>query len=146
MTRRKRAIDEHYIRKASDETVNDSSTYQNDDDLKFAVGTNETWLAIFVIRFTTGSTPDIKFQLSIPSGTSGGLFSGIALDGTTYASFFGSVAVRGPGGAEATAVIHVTLRTSGTGGNAILQWAQNTANASDTKVLADSSLMAWRLD
>jgi hypothetical protein len=145
MTRRKRAIDEHYVRKASDETVNNSADLQNDNDLLFPVGTNETWAFNIFLIHNSGTTPDIKFAMSVPSGASS--FSschGVNVGGTTYVAAM--PATLAGTGSNHPGEIHGVVRTGGTSGNVILQWAQNIANSSDTKIIANSILMAWRVD
>lgn len=142
MTRRKRAIDEHYVRKASDQSVNNSSGLQNDSALLFAVGANETWTFTSILNTNSGTTPDIKFALSVPSGAAS--FSLLHGDfGGTYVAKM-PAALNGVG-ADTPAMITGVVRTSTATGNVTLQWAQNVANVSDTKVLADSVLMAWRV-
>ena len=44
-------------------------------------------------------------------------------------------------GTPSVALINGTLVTGGTAGTAVLQWAQNTQNASDTKLLTGSVML-----
>ena len=143
MTRRKRAIDEHYICKAADETVNNSDTLQDDDDLLFPVGASQTWAFTLWLYVTSGTTPDLKVAIIVPASTTGGA---IVVDEiqTLWIGLGGSGgAVAGQGGARAIVIQGMAKIT--TAGNVKLQWAQNTADASDTKILAGSSLIAWRI-
>ncbi len=57
--------------KGSDETVTNSSTLQNDDDLYFTIGANETWEIVSQLEAKTGSGGDPKLlvAITIPSGT-----------------------------------------------------------------------------
>jgi hypothetical protein len=141
------------IRKASAETVNNSTTLINDADLKVRLDANETVSALASIRYSSGATPDIKFTFTVPagasimwSGTNGGRWntSGtwVAMDhiissGTTLA-LFGS-------GGQRWVHFWVDVINGATPGNLQLQWAQQTADASDTKVYDRSTLMVWRL-
>ncbi len=137
--------------KAADETVNSGSTgstLQNDDDLLFAVGVNEEWLVeVFLLR-NTGATPDWKFQWSVPASCTidgectehvGGSWGGEAF------SEAAAVAIIDGGGADIPTSMWGIVRVAGTAGNVQLQWAQNTADAGDTKVLRGSMLVARRI-
>ena len=149
MTRRKRAIDEHYVRKASDETIDTSTTLQDDDELLFPVGANETWAFTIWLRYVSGATPDIKFTITVPSGASGD-FRLIGRDSTGSAiaasQAAGATEVAFGAVSRETAIMQGTVRTGATPGNVTLQWAQNTSDGGNTTVEADSVLMAWRVD
>jgi|1_EtaG_2_1085319.scaffolds.fasta_scaffold01904_12 hypothetical protein len=146
MTRRKRAIDEHYVRKASDETISSSTTLQADNELLFPVGINETWAFTICILFNSGTTPDFRLDFeSLPSGAAGNYTIVYAPTVQTSAALNNSLVVPGTG-SDAMILLHGQVRTSAAAGNISLFWAQNTSNAGDTKVLADSILMAWRVD
>ena len=141
-----------YIRKPSDETVNNSTTLQDDDDLQFAVGAGESWEVLVLLQVTqTSQTPDIKFNWDYGAGT-----------GSTYTTYWGANTATGGsllnvGQAISTSFsidhvlatgIPIVLRVLAfvtTAGTLKLQWAQNTATVADTKVLANSILLARRI-
>ncbi|MEZ6330645.1 MAG: hypothetical protein R3B12_01370 [Candidatus Saccharimonadales bacterium] len=54
--------------KTTNETVNNSATLQNDDELKFSIGADETWTYRFVLQANSGTTPDFRFAVTAPSG------------------------------------------------------------------------------
>lgn len=133
--------------KSADETVNNSSTLQNDDHLTFAIAANEIWAFTFMGMFLSGTTPDIKFTFSVPSG---------AIFRYWDAQNFMTVSNNGDGldtqsvlsGNGTTVVMDDVLGMVTNGANAgsvTLQWAQNTANASDTKLLKGSYIIAHKL-
>ena len=140
------------VLKASDETVNNSNALQNDDDLLFAIGANEDWIFQFSIFYD--STAYFKFAITVPAaGTfliwgvgqayySSGAFvyaSAITASGT-------SRAVQGGGAGTAKhTIITGSVSNGANAGNVQLQWAQSTAEATDTKVLAGSSLTTWEV-
>jgi len=136
------------VRKTADETVNFSVTYQNDDELLFAVGANEVWVGQFVLKVAIKAASDIKAVLSVPAGANYELwFHG---DPTQTA---GEVAVLGQGvsgipryTSDATIgiIIEFLVNVGGTAGNVILQWAQASAVAENTQILTDSYLIAWK--
>ncbi len=59
--------------KGSDETITNSTTLQNDNDLSFSIGANETWEVVVQLDPTTDGedddAPDMKVAVTIPSGT-----------------------------------------------------------------------------
>lgn len=141
------------VRKTSDETVNNSASLQDDDALLFAIGASEAWLFEFSCFYDTGTTPDIKFAITCPASptliywTASGLDAtgGMRNDSTTQTSSGSSTTHDGQGSGT---IRHTTLKgiivNGANAGNVTLQWAQNTANGSNTIVKAGSYLMAWR--
>lgn len=141
------------IRKLSNETVNNSSTLQDDDDLWWTVGASEVHHFRAVIRWTSNATADIKFGFTVPASctmewniqsvldgaTAGGTPTGLNAAGGTSAR----------GGGAGTPVLAALLEgwvfNSSTAGTVQMQWAQNTQDASDTIVKANSLIHVTRL-
>lgn len=140
------------ITKAADETVNNSTSYQDDDELILPVLANEQWFIICAVRSISSNTADIKLQWTLPAGAVWrgdrrfwnessvaqnhphlDLTSGTAMAGQVSASFSG---------------VHYIgiLTVAGTAGDVALQWAQNTLEASNTVVKASSCILAWKLN
>ena len=153
-----------WVIKSADETVNNSAAFQNDDHLVFVCATNTSYFVdgLFLLN-AASTTPSFKFQWTVPSGASmfwgpisrSGVgagdtsvyWSGHALGGTaeallTEASTTTIQSLNGTTGLTMKAIV----RCAGTGGNVQLQWAQNTANASDSKLLKDSHLQVRKLN
>jgi len=129
-------------RKTADETVNNSATLQNDNDLAWAVEADTVYDLRLLLGMNSGTTPDFRLAWTYPTGLTM-FWSTIAknasavvaiTDGlieTTTATYDGQ-------GARSPIYIDGLVVVGGTPGTLQLQWAQNTANASDTKVLAGS--------
>ena len=139
-----------FVRKTADEIVNNSTTLQNDDALLAALVANEVVAFQCAIHLTSGVTPDIKVAFTVPSGaTLRWGMTGNADPSTNQTS----VGATGTGilGHAAGVTLPGHLLLSGTvvnganAGNLQLQWAQNTADASDTTVLANSWLRVDRI-
>lgn len=141
--------------KTANESVTSSVTLQNDDALFLSVDTNAQYYVSCLIYCDGASTGDIKIQFNGPaSATFTGLVNGLSLgasDGTgdqvasidiATAKSFGLA-----GGAGVTRPLHVsgTLITAGTSGTFQLQWAQDTSDATATRVMAGSHLMLFRI-
>lgn len=137
--------------KSADETVNSAgsgSTFQDDDELLFAVAANGVYLARWFILHNSGTTPDIKFQFTVPSGA---LLEGNAtytnFNNTLVMATFNASSSQGAAGqAEDTLIIFEThIVVNSTPGNVTLQWAQQTSDAGDTKVLENSLILGQRI-
>lgn len=129
--------------KTADETVNNSATLQNDDFLSWAVAANATYLLRLQLFYSTAATPNIKIGWTFPASltmkvgvigidTTSAFVSNSGYDQTTVISF-------GPGTSpERMVVVFARVNVSATAGTLQLQWAQNTANASNT-IIRDGS-------
>lgn len=133
------------VYKSADETVNDSAVLQDDDHLLFAVGANEVWHYEVGLNAVSGLTPDFKFKWVVPDSTTM-KWSTFAITSTGTAELDEtSELVVGGTSANRWILFQGTISVSSTAGNIQLQWAQNTQDASDTKVLKGSYIIAHRL-
>lgn len=139
--------------KDADETVNNSVSFQSDDDLNgsnFAI--NEIWAFRYVLIVTAGSaTPDLKYRLNANAGAAAIYYR---------SNGYGTAGSMGDGyaNASATSVAHTGAETdyqiviegvivngAVTGGGIDFQWTQNTATAVDTTVKKGSYVTFTRL-
>lgn len=141
------------VRKTADEIVNNSAAVQNDDHLLLALDATAMYRFEFDLFFDAHASADLKIAITVPAGatlrwwTPGGLnnagtgwgMSTITASGTTR-----DFEANGVGTIRALRIIGF-VETAGTAGNLQLQWAQNTANASDATVRENSSLVAYKL-
>lgn len=132
------------VRKTADQTIDTSETFVNITNLVQAVGANEVWVLTFFLLFNSGTTPDIKWNLTVPSG---GNAEGYMNDyKNAIATVREASAISWPcDGDNTLAVMDVVIKNSSTAGNVQLQFAQDTSTASNTKVLEDSCIKAIRL-
>ena len=135
--------------KAADETVNNSATLQNDDDLVFAVAANEEWVIELLILFGYDPSGDLKWKFSVPAGCG---IDGIYFDGLTGSGTLGQFFVESDteifnaaSGSSGQLFIRALVRVGGTAGNVQLQWAQNSAHASNLTFKKASTLLARRI-
>lgn len=148
----------------ADVTKNNSTVLSNATGLSIPLAANATYGLDGWLHWTSNPTADIKFQYTYPAGTTG-WWAGIGpavlpapLVGQERINYtdFGSVSIAGPlafaGDDEFTATVYVSaiprgyIVTSSTSGNLQLQFAQNTANVSNTILRAGSHLRVTRLD
>lgn len=145
-------------RKSADQIVNNSTTLVNDTHLSFSVLANDVWFFQAWLVIDSGTTPDIKFGWTLPASATmrwGYLgadpaaslpaWQGVGGTAPTLATT-GTVVQAGSGAGTAIGTAFAAIAAiAGTAGTVQLQWAQNTLNASDTKVLANSALVGCRL-
>lgn len=137
------------IRKTADETVNNSSTFQNDDHLFFAMAVNEVWELKLHLRHIGNTTADIKFTFSIPVGATI-IFRYVGddpagtVDESNQMTAGNTIAVYGTNVNWLTEITAIVVNGANAG-NCQLQWAQNTAAVVDTKLLINSFMEARQL-
>lgn len=142
------------IVKAAGETVNNSDTFQDDDELFFSVGANEIWLINYnVLIDILRAASDAKFRLTLPAGASSRFFSHSPREvaaGNDFKSYgvnaqSGSITVlTSADDSLAAATFWAIVKMGGTAGVCMLQWAQNVAVAEDLTIQDLSFLMAWK--
>jgi hypothetical protein len=124
---------------ASDITVNNSTTLV--DALEFEALANKKYMVFASLHFDSGATPDIKFGWSVPSGAAGNW----NMQHDNVQNGLGSTDAVSCSGNDST-MLHAGIVIGGTAGTVKLQFAQNTADASDTDLMAGSSLIAVQVD
>lgn len=140
------------VRKTADETVNNSTTLQDDDSLLFAIAANEIWVAEFNVFALGDATADIKFAVTTPAGAT--LMTAAFQPSNTTTAINSSVLVTASGtnlggpGANANGMLYrvvVSVANGATAGNVTLQWAQTVQTVADTTVKAGSFLIARKV-
>jgi hypothetical protein len=143
------------IWKPGDEAVTSSTALQPDNDLVATVAANAQY-SFELTLWTTGATitsGDIKIAMTWPAAGQGmWVADGYAISGTitpttihieTTSGTAHSLGVDASGGTPVR--ISGSLKTSSTSGSLVLQWAQNTSNATATDVKIGSKLVCWRI-
>lgn len=132
--------------KLADETVNNSSTFQNDDNLLAAVASNALYYFRHQWVYNTGAVPDLKSQYTGPSGFSMIYWTqaSISTHAATGLNQTSSVVYDGDGQDVLVTTVG-RIQISSTAGTLNWQWAQNTADASNTIVRAGSILELRRI-
>ena len=139
--------------KTADESVTNSTAYQNDDELFVPVTAGGTYIVEGFIAYNTPSAAGINLRLTGPTGT--GLWGVVGLSNSGGTTDTGTVRMSAStngvgssrlGGAtnDLVAVIRGTFLTSASG-NLRFEWSQNTANATPTIVRANSWLSAQKI-
>jgi hypothetical protein len=141
-------------RKPADESIDTSTTLQNDDDLVFAVGANEEWggsIDLYVASPALG-TVGFKVGLTIPAGAALEAVGSIVAEGSEGFCLAGPIAVGTPlaytpSGVSEQALVHIHLwvLNGATPGNIQVQWAQNVSDGTTLQVIRGSKLVAHRI-
>lgn len=124
--------------------VNPTATLQNDDELFFPIGANETWSFRFTLLANANATPDFKFAVTAPVGATCQVGMTEYEAGTSNSNLGCGASSGLIPGSTANEVYEVvgTITNGATAGNVTLQWAQNTVNAANVTVYAGSYLLA----
>ncbi len=127
--------------KTADETVNNSTSLQNDDDLVVSMAANTRHHFRLTIFWNSAATPDYKCGWAVPTGATMKWQQTDSL--ATVISESGSLTLEGQG-ADAVTVITGFVKVLSTPGNLQFQFAQDSLEVSDTKTLEGSYLQLWR--
>lgn len=130
--------------KTSDQTVNNSVVMVSDNALYFPIKANEVWRVTLDLKINTTAAADWEYQFSVPAGCSydtAPQMSYVAFPWVTAAYEVTPPADRTNGQVTIIALI----RNGATAGTVYLQWTQGTAEATDTKVLIGSLLVATKI-
>jgi hypothetical protein len=139
--------------KAVDESITNSTTYQDDNELFVPVTGGTTYVVEGYIAYNTASAAGINLRLTGPTGTGIWTFTSLSVSGGTSdtGTLRMSVSVNGVGSARlggATSDLGATLRGTflpTASGNLQFQWAQNAASATPTVVRANSWLSVQKI-
>ncbi|MGW8679668.1 hypothetical protein ACWGNN_01120 [Streptomyces sp. NPDC055817] len=150
-----------YIAKTADETVNSSTTLQNDDHLVLPVVANGVYTFALDLYMTesTDYVGDFKMSFTCPTGATFDmhgagahvtvLASGTSSDGEWIGKLATSSAAAtlafGVGTGLTAVRVYGRLVMSGTAGNLQLQWAQNASDATGTTLKAGSYMTMTRV-
>lgn len=140
------------VRKTADQTVNNSNVLVNDNHLLFPVLANEVWTFDIRLRIQSTTVADFKYAYALPAGGDVKLHLAATAFDSDIADIerdntnLGGLIAIGAAPPSVYVVISRVLYIGGANaGNVQLQWAQNTAEATDTKVLANSYIVAHNL-
>lgn len=138
-----------WVIKSADETVNNSTTLQNDDSFTFTVAANTDYLVEMGLVYGSATvTPDVKFAWTLTGMTWDGTGDRDITPNATLGATFALQAVA----SAATTILATsstaptatlfrmtfTIHAGSTGGTLNFQWAQNSATAENTTVKKNS--------
>jgi hypothetical protein len=139
--------------KTANESVTSSTTLQNDDELFVSLAATAVYTLDMFILFDGSSTGDIKWKFTFPAGVTFNLIdlheSTPTVNNNANMAIFNQTETHALGcnGAGTFLPIFHTgiVTTTGTAGTLQLQWAQNTSNATATRVIAGSYMRLQRV-
>ena len=130
------------VSKTADQTVNNSTTFIDDDHLLFAMEADKSYIVNATLLISaTDATPDIKFQWIVPASCTM-FWNDISRWGRVveFKLAENSTLVKTLGSGTLGIILTAIVRNDSTAGNLQLQWAQNIAHASNVKLLKHSHL------
>lgn len=126
--------------KPAQENVSNSTILQDDDDLSFPIGANETWSFRFVVQATSPAAADLQFAVTAPSGAT----CDVAVANTENAATVANLGCGATSGLVAANLqndlyeIVGSIRNGPTAGNVTLQWAQYVADPGNATIYGGS--------
>jgi len=137
-----------YIVKSADESVINSITFQDDDELVTTLDANSYYygeLRLFVTRTNNSAQPDIRCAMdggSLGTGKYTHSGTGILMNGT---SSMGNITISLSAGIPAVIVLHFTIKTSSATQNYKFRFAATSFSlTTGTTVMKGSSLIIWK--
>lgn len=137
--------------KTANQIVNNSSVFVNDNELFLPLPVANTWYDVStLVRYTSAQAADIKFTYTAPAGATvimaGPGMVTVAAGQSSDADWEGitAPAARPYGGAGGVSIsayrVHATVLTGANTGTLQFQWAQNTADPSNTTLFNFSTI------
>jgi len=135
------------IVKTADEIVNNSTTLQNDNELFFAIGANEVWWFDLFLHINSPTAADLKVAFVTPSGCSIWWEAASYWNNTSQNNLQTTASrPKYTTGNDRDGLHILALVINGANaGNINFQWAQWAAMASDSKILANSCIIARKV-
>jgi hypothetical protein len=142
-----------YLRRASNQVVNNSITLVNDNTLSFTIAANEVWFVELVVMYSATTVADMDIAIDSPSGAVH-RFVYLREDQPNspdaeigvYSSVGGEIRLDGAGaGTQRAAYFQGVIVNSSTAGTVQVQFAQGTAEVSDARMETNSHLRARRI-
>lgn len=144
-----------FAKKTANEVVNNSASMQDDDHLTVTVAANAVYELTALLIYDGTTTADLKAGFTGPSGatldwvthsldaTAGSGTTAVKMTAQTISGTpsFGSIGA----GSKVVGRVSGLLTVASTGGTFKVQWAQNTAEATDTTMYAGSYLSLRRI-
>ncbi len=131
--------------KSADETVNNSITFQNDDELFFTCNANKTYSVLLNLFLSSDGGAGFKTQWTLPTGATGSISAGQLNSGvsqlTQDITISDSHLVSGTD--QKILTFYGKIKTSSTSGVCQLQWSQNSQTVADTIVEEGSLLRVY---
>lgn len=137
--------------KAVSENLSSNAALQDDDELRLSMVANRLYAVTASFIQNSNSTADFKFSfVETSSGGVDGYFDVVAIPSggtalTIQSGTFGTVFTGEGASANRAMLVTGWISVGANSGDVLVQWAQNTSNASTTSMIADSYLTLRRL-
>jgi len=133
--------------KTVDEIINNSTTFQDDDELLFTPQINNEYAGFIMVVYAATAVANWKSRVTLPAGATG-FWKPNGNDwntnGVPVANITSGFGIGGSGAADQRFFEeHFMIRMGATAGDINFQWAQNTLEATDATVFSGSLLVVW---
>jgi hypothetical protein len=140
-----------FSRVTSDFTKNNDTTLANVSGLSFALSASEVWAFLFIMKGLTTTTANWKLAVTAPTSPTAIWYghdrvTNIGIGATaTAGTALPREGVTASPGTEEMLLVHGLIRNGANAGSVQLQAAQNTAQVFDTKIRAESFVVALKV-
>ncbi len=121
------------VLKTADETITEDTVLNDDSALTFEVEASKHYIVILLFFAVSQSTPDWKYALNVPSGTTAvgvnGTWTAAANPQTPASDHTSAVISLITNATEVAFATFIKIKTDTTAGSVTVQWAQNTSSA-----------------
>lgn len=137
------------VTKSSDQSVQSTTTLQNDNELLFPMSANKTYQFELLAFTSTPTNADFKFGFTGPASPTkvsvNHLYKADGFSGNSSKTAYETTGVAGLHGSVTEGLLSICGRIANgnNAGNFQLTWCQNTSNAGNTSVLK-GSFIRWR--
>ncbi len=129
------------ITKIATETINSTTTIQDDDELKKVLKANTRYTGLLLLLIDASSVPDLDITFKVISGTVYARFGYVS--GLQPATAFGVESGLQTSGADQFVSVLFAVKTGSGGGTLQFQWAQNVSDAAGTAIKEGSMMILY---
>ena len=132
-----------HIIKSPTENVNNTTTLQNDDELLAGLDPSQKYIFVINLLVNSSAVADLKLGWSVPSGATI-RYGSVNNTPVGVGTESGTATIAGAGAARFTRLVgEITMGS--TRGTVNRQFAQNTAEVSNSGILVGSTLTIWKV-
>ncbi len=146
-------VNVNFARRTTTASISSSTTLTNDSQLFVPIQVNAVYQLTMWLFYDGSASADLKINIDVPAGSAfTGHSHGLIPTAASQQDYQGFPLVNGSAqawgclGGTTSGFLLGCVTTGGTSGNVTLQWAQNTSNATATRIFAPSFLKLDRVE
>jgi len=131
--------------KKADESVSNTNTLQDDDELVVALSANKTYWGFIIIYLVSGAIPDYRYSFTLPTGATGEkmVSGGLWRNGAQATQDITNAQAEPTNGLLETFALYFRIIMGSTPGDVNYQFSQQTSDGGATITKQGSTLIIW---